>query len=242
MTKPRVVVHDDEHALARAVAQALADRLELPGVHHLVLTGGGVGTLVLAELARVVPAAAWQHVHAWWGDERFLPAGDPERNETGARAALLDHVPIPPDQVHPMPADRGQGLADAARAYADELARHSADGILPAFDVLLLGMGPDGHVASLFPDNAALDADGTTVGIDDSPKPPPRRISLTLGAIRSARAVWVVAAGPAKAPAAAAALDPVTSPQRIPAAGARGREGTTFWLDDAAAQDCSAPR
>lgn len=242
MTSPRVVVHADEHTLARAVAQALADRLVLPGVHHLVLTGGGVGGVVMAELAGVVPAPAWQRVHAWWGDERFLPAGDPERNETVARAALIDHVPIPPDQVHPMPADSGQGLAEAARAYADELARHSADGTVPDFDVLLLGMGPDGHVASLFPDNAALDTGGTTVAVEDSPKPPPRRISLTLGAIRSARAVWVVAAGATKAQAAAAALDPGTSPQRIPAAGARGREETTFWLDDTAARDCAAPR
>jgi 6-phosphogluconolactonase len=134
-----------------------------------------------------------------------------------------------------MPADVGQGAGQAALAYADELSRESRDGFVPDFDVLLLGMGPEGHVASLFPGMPALHATAAVVPIEDSPKPPPTRISLTLDAIRTAREVWVVAAGGAKADAVAAAISDDTRPDDVPAAGARGREATVFWLDAAAA-------
>lgn len=120
-------------------------------------------------------------------------------------------------------------------AYADELADASEDGFVPDFDVVLLGMGPEGHVASLFPGMPALHASGSTTAVWDSPKPPPTRLTLTLNAIRSAREVWVVAAGEAKAEAVAMALAEGTTAQECPAAGARGREGTIFWLDRAAA-------
>lgn len=235
MSQPKVVVLDDEDAVAVSVADALAARLALPGIHHAVLTGGGVGTSVLAHLLECSASIDWDRVHLWWGDERFLPPGDPERNETGARAALIDAIPIPPDHVHPMPADVGQGATQAALAYADELARESRDGFVPDFDVLLLGMGPEGHIASLFPGMPALDAAGSVVAVEDSPKPPPTRVSLTLAAIRTAGEVWVVAAGAAKAEAAAAARAPGTLPEMVPAAGARGRDATVFWLDRAAA-------
>ena len=235
MSLPRSVVMTDETLLARAVADALVEHVRRPGEHHIVLTGGGVGTRVLAEWAARSSEVDWDRVHLWWGDERFLPDGDPQRNATGARAALLELVPIPPDQVHPMPADVGQGVAQAAEDYADELARSSTDGFVPDFAIVLLGMGPDGHVASLFPGTAAVHAGGSTVPVEDSPKPPPTRVSLTLEAIRSAEEVWVVAAGAAKAPAAAAAMNAVTPIDQVPAAGARGKRETVFWLDRAAA-------
>lgn len=235
MSAPRLSISEDEGSLASTVAEALATILAAPGPHHLVLTGGGVGTRVLGVLADRGEDIDWSRVHVWWGDERFLAAGDPERNETGAREALLDVVPIPSDQVHAMPADDGQGVATAAARYADELAAHSNDGFVPDFDVLLLGMGPEGHVASLFPGMPEIHAAQSAVPIENSPKPPPTRISLSLAAIRSAREVWVVAAGAGKAGAAAAALNAVTSADEVPAAGARGREETVFWLDRAAA-------
>ena len=235
MTAPRLSISEDEESLAATVADALATVLAAPGPHHVVLTGGGVGTRVLAALAGRDAPIDWSRVHIWWGDERFLAAGDPERNETGAREALLDVVPIPADHVHAMPADTGQGVEAAAMAYADELAAHSDDGYAPDFDVLLLGMGPEGHVASLFPGMPELYAAQSAVPIENSPKPPPTRISLSLAAIRSAREVWVVAAGAGKADAAAAALSDATSPDDVPAAGARGRVDTVFWLDRAAA-------
>jgi 6-phosphogluconolactonase len=232
---PDVRVFGDETELAEGVAKALAEQLCEPGPHHLVVTGGGVGTAVLARLGASQRPVDWSQVHIWWGDERFLPPGDPERNETGARDALLDALPIPAANVHPMPADVGQGAEAAAAAYADELARASADGFMPDVGVLLLGMGPEGHVASLFPGSPALHAAAAVTAVHGSPKPPPTRISLTLPSIRAARQVWVVASGSAKAEAVAAGLDPQTSPMDCPAAAARGREGTVFWLDAAAA-------
>lgn len=236
MSEPRVVVHDDEGQLARAVAAELVSRLRSPGPHHLVVTGGGVGTLVLTELRSGSVGVDWDGVHVWWGDERFLPENDPERNETGARRALLDALPLRPEHVHSMPPDTGQGVVAAAQSYADELARHSADGFVPDFEVLLLGMGPEGHVASIFPGQPAVHAAGSTVAVEASPKPPPERVSMTFPAIRAAREVWVVAAGAAKAEAAAAAIDAGTSPDDVPAAGARGRDATVFWLDREAAR------
>ncbi len=235
MTAPRTEVSDDEEQLAAAVAEALVDVLGTPGPHHVVLTGGGVGTRVLAALSTRAASVDWDRVHIWWGDERFLAVGDPERNETGAREALLDHIPIRADHVHAMPSDTGQGVEAAAAAYADELAVHSDDGYVPVFDVLLLGMGPEGHVASLFPGMPELHAARSTVPIERCPKPPPTRVSLSLAAIRSARQVWVVASGAAKAEAVGAALDGDTPLDDVPAAGARGSEGTIFWLDRAAA-------
>ena len=235
MTSPRLSISEDEASLVATVADALASVLAAPGPHHLVVTGGGVGTRVLAALATRDTQIDWSRVHVWWGDERFLAAGDPERNETGARAALLDVVPIPTDHVHAMPAETGQGVDAAAMAYADELAAHSDDGYVPDFDVLLLGMGPEGHVASLFPGMPELHAAQSTVPILDSPKPPPTRVSLSLAAIRTARRVWVGASGAGKAEAVAAAVDDNTSPDDVPAAGARGRTETVFWLDRAAA-------
>ncbi|MHA7132906.1 6-phosphogluconolactonase [Oerskovia turbata] len=238
-----VVVHPDATVLAEAVASRLLTRiLDIQSVRtpvHVVLTGGTVGIASLAAVAThpVRDAVDWTGVHLWWGDERFLPTGDPERNETQARDALLDHLPtLPPENVHVVPAP-GDGVGspvEAAALYADELSQFTPDGAPRlAFDVLLLGMGPDGHVASLFPGNAGLEAQGATTGVWNSPKPPPERVSLTFSAIQAAQEVWVVAAGAEKAPAVASALAgaPVTT---TPAAGALGTQ-RTLWLVDLAA-------
>ncbi|GIG29429.1 6-phosphogluconolactonase [Cellulomonas marina] len=249
MTTPHplrdVVVHPDAATLAEATAARLLTAvLDAQSHHrpvHLVLTGGTVGIRTLAAVAAnpVRDAVDWTGVHLWWGDERFVPAGDPDRNETQAREALLDTLgdALPAANVHAVPAADVVGDPEAAAAaYAEELAAHAPEGAaLPELDVLLLGMGPDGHVASLFPDHPGLDVVGrTTTGVHDSPKPPPLRVSLTFEAIRSAREVWVVAAGEEKADAVAAALGdgPVA---QVPAAGAVGRERTRWLLDVAAA-------
>src|SRR5262249_35024454 len=206
ITVPQILIHHDGELLAKAVAARLVTRLvdavAAKGMASLVLTGGGIGTRVLAELA-VAPArdaVDWRRVEIWWGDERFLPTGDPERNETGARSALLDHVDVAPERVHPVPGPDGPDGADpeaAAERYASILrvAAEPQDRVgVPRFDVLMLGIGLDAHVASLFPGLPALyEEDRTVVAVRGAPKPPPIRLSLTLPAIQAASEVWILA-------------------------------------------------
>jgi 6-phosphogluconolactonase len=243
---PEIFVHADGDLLARAAAARVitrvADAQAAAGHAHLVLTGGGIGTKVLAELAAAPArdAVDWRAVDFWWGDERFVPAGDPERNETGARAALLDTIDADPARIHPMPGPDGPDGDDpeaAARRYAGELkavARPGDPGGVPVFDILMLGIGPEGHVASLFPEMPQIGDTRPVVAVHDSPKPPPVRISLTFGPIQDAREVWILASGAEKADAVAGAADE-TDPARLPAAGARGTERTLFLIDEAAA-------
>jgi 6-phosphogluconolactonase len=246
VSPPEVLVHHDAGLLAKAVAARLVTKLvdvQAPaGSASLVLTGGGIGTAVLAELAAAPArdAVDWHRLDIWWGDERFLPAGDPDRNDTGAEQALLRHLDMDPARVHRMPSSDGPDGPDpeaAAARYAAELgaaARPEDHGPVPGFDVLLLGIGPEGHVASLFPGMPALYDDRSVVAVRGAPKPPPTRLTLTLPAICSAREVWVLAAGQEKAGAVRLALSDVGAVQ-VPAAGARGRQRTLFLLDRAAA-------
>ncbi|WP_329278462.1 6-phosphogluconolactonase [Streptomyces sp. NBC_01451] len=245
-TAPQLVVHRDKELMAEAAAARLitkiVDAQASRGSASVVLTGGRNGNGLLAALASAPARDAidWARLDLWWGDERFLPEGDPDRNITQAKAALLDAVPLDPARVHAMPASDGPYGSDvdsAAEAYAAELAK-SADpeshGPVPTFDVLLLGVGPDTHVASLFPELPAVrETDRTVVGVHGAPKPPPTRVTLTLPAIRAAREVWLLAAGEDKAGAAAIALSGAGEIQ-APAAGAYGRQ-RTLWLLDAPA-------
>ncbi len=246
MSGPAVLVHRDPEELAAAVAARLMTRLvdvqSARGEASVVLTGGSIARLTL-EAVRDSPARGavdWRRLDVWWGDERFLPSGDPERNETLAREALLDAVPLDPARVHPMPASDGPDGDDpeaAAARYADELARAArpedhADA--PAFDVCLLGVGPDGHIASLFPGMPALYDDRPVVAVRGAPKPPPTRITLTLPVIQGSREVWAVVAGEDKAKAVTMALSGAGTTQ-VPAAAAQGRDRTLWLLDRAAA-------
>jgi 6-phosphogluconolactonase len=246
VSTPEVLVHHDADQLAQAAAARLATKLVDAqaggGPADLVLTGGGIGTAVLAQLAAApaLGAVDWRRLDLWWGDERFLPAGDPERNDVQAGQALLQHVDTDPARVHRMPASDGLDGPNpeaAAERYAAELrkaARPEDHGPVPAFDVLLLGIGPEGHVASLFPGMPALYDERPVVAVRGSPKPPPIRLSLTLPSIRQAREVWILAAGPEKAGAVQLALSGA-GPVQVPAAGARGQQRTLYLLDQAAA-------
>ena len=242
---PEVQVYADGPLLAQAAAArtvtGLIDAIAGAGQAHLVLTGGGIGTKTMAAIAAepAVAAVDWSRVDIWWGDERFVAVGDPERNETGARTALLDHVGVEPARVHAMNGPDGPDGDDpeaAAARYAAELAAAaSAPGALvPAFDILMLGIGPEGHVASIFPESPAAYAGGQVIAVRNSPKPPPTRLSLTFGALRAAREVWILASGAEKAEAVARAL--AGEPEdKLPAAGARGTERTLFLIDEDAA-------
>ncbi|MFC8918169.1 6-phosphogluconolactonase [Streptomyces sp. NPDC057116] len=255
MSAPQLVVHRDKELMAQAAAARLITRIvdaqAARGTASVVLTGGRNGNGLLAAL-RSSPArdaVDWSRLDLWWGDERFLPEGDPDRNDTQAREALLDSVPLDPARVHTMPVAGGAHGMDAdaaAAAYAAELAAAAgpepyrsaataAGAPVPEFDVLMLGVGPDTHVASLFPELPAVrETELTVVGVHGAPKPPPTRISLTLPAIRAAREVWLLAAGEDKAQAAAIALSGADEVQ-APAAGAYGKSRTLWLLDNAAA-------
>ncbi len=246
MSTPQVVVHRDKELMAKAAAARLitkvVDAQAARGSASVVLTGGRNGNALLAALAEAPArdAVDWSRLDLWWGDERFLPEGDPDRNVIQARSALLDAVPLDPARVHPMPASDGPFGGDvdaAAESYAEELARAAGPqdhGPVPTFDVLMLGVGPDTHVASLFPEHPGVrESERMVIGVRGAPKPPPTRVSLTLPAIRAAREVWLLAAGADKANAAAIALSGAGELQ-APAAGAYGR-GRTLWLLDRAA-------
>ncbi|MQY12379.1 6-phosphogluconolactonase [Streptomyces sp. RB5] len=252
MSAPQIVVHRDKELMAEAAAARLitkiVDAQAARGSASVVLTGGRNGNGLLAALAGAPArdAVDWARLDLWWGDERFLPEGDPERNVTQARAALLDAVPLDPARVHPMPASGGVYGSDAdaaAAAYASSLAgaaRPEDHGAVPVFDVLLLGVGPDTHVASLFPEHPGVrETERMVVGVHGAPKPPPTRVSLTLPAIRAAREVWLLAAGADKASAVTIALSGAGEIQ-APAAGARGRARTLWLLDRAAASGLPA--
>ncbi len=234
---PIVDIFPDGDALVEAAGARLVATIHSAvaarGRALIVLTGGGNGIGLLRHLRR--QQVEWSNVHLFWGDERYVPENDDERNDKQAREALLDHIDIPSSNVHAMPASDGEfgsDLAAAALAYEQLLAANAEPGQqVPNFDVHLLGMGPEGHINSLFPDTSAVrETTRMVVPVEDSPKPPPQRITLTLPAVRRSREVWLMVSGAGKAEAAAAAIGGA-SPASVPAAGAVGLE-TTLWLLD----------
>lgn len=241
----RVLTHPDAATLTGSVAARFltkaTDLIEENGEVTVVLTGGTLGIAVLAAIneSPARDSLDWSKVNVWWGDERWVERSSADRNEVQARAALLDHIPLDPERVHPFPAaDDGIELDDAARSYARELAEAaSGDSGLPRFDITFLGVGPDGHIASLFPDRAEIsERSATVVAVRNSPKPPPERLSLTLPAINSSQRVWIVLGGADKAGALGLALADA-SVSEVPVAGARGRKRTLFFVDEAAAAE-----
>ncbi|MDR1799984.1 MAG: 6-phosphogluconolactonase [Bifidobacteriaceae bacterium] len=220
-----------------AVAQAAAQRLtglllELTTAHapvHVVVTGGRDGLAVLGALRAnpLLPAINWTDVHLWWSDERFVPPDHAQSNYGQARATLLDDLSIPAGNVHAMGGpDRFANVHEAAAAYAEDLTQ------VFRFDLVLLGLGPDGHIASLFPDQAGNQAVGAAaIGVENSPKPPRTRLSLTLPVLSAAQRVWFVASGKAKRLALARS---VAGDPQVPAGRVHGQL-ETIWFADAAA-------
>lgn len=231
------------HAGADDVAEALSTRLlarlaELQRegrTPQVALTGGRIATRAYQRVAAEGASSAvdWRRVDLWWGDERFVPADDADRNDLQALDLLAGPLPLEPARVHRMPAsDGGADLDSAAEDYGRELGSIR-------FDICLLGMGPDGHVASLFPEHPSSYAGGTVIAVRASPKPPPERISLTLAAINRSREVWFVVSGDDKASAAKMALLGA-GPVQVPAGGVAGVERTLWLMDRAAASQLPA--
>lgn len=239
-------------AIAARLITKLVDVQDKYGEATVVLTGGtvGIGTLKAVADSPAAPAVDWSRVNFWWGDERFVASGDPERNAQQAFDALLSHIPVDPARVHaPGSSDDFGSVEEAAADYARQLAEaaaaeHAADmsddrpehpSVLPRLDVVLLGVGPDAHVASLFPEQGGIrEKVGTVIAVHNSPKPPPLRVSLTLPAINTASEVWMVVAGEDKAGAVGLALAGA-NPIQVPAAGPRGTSRTLWLIDENAA-------
>lgn len=241
----RVLVHPDKAALTASVAARFItktlDLLEEQELVHVVLTGGsvGIGALEAIAASSARDTIDWSRVHFWWGDERWVPTGHADRNDQQARDALLDAIDAPAENQHSFAgSDEGLSLEEAAAAMTSELARFAFDGrALPRFDITFLGVGPDGHIASLFPDREEIrERDALVVPVRNSPKPPPERLSLTRPALNSSERIWFVMSGEDKASALGLALAGA-SLSEVPVAGIKGRRRTVFFIDrDAAAE------
>lgn len=241
-----IFTYPDHDTLAAAIGArlvtAITDAQNARGIAHVSLTGGRGGTSALAATLADPGSSAidWSRVDFWWSDERFLPEGDAERNETGARAALLDHIPALPEKIHYMPRlgeEYGDDVDAAATGYAAELSK--AFGGEPAvFDVSLLGIGEDAHVASLFPGREEQFAPQTCVSVRNSPKPPPTRTTFNMATIQSSREVWLIASGAGKADAIKLATSGLPA-KDAPAGAARGLERSLVLCDQDAAAEIS---
>jgi 6-phosphogluconolactonase len=237
---------DSESTAARAaveIARAVQQAREQRGVAHLALSGGSTPKRTYELLAAELED--WDGVEIWFADERCVGPEDAESNYRMAAETLLRPAKIDPARVHRMIGELGPEAG--ARGYADELRAHVAldrhppvpdssspsSPALPTLDLIALGIGPDGHVASLFPGAPTLDAGEQAIclGIHDSPKPPPERITLSLAVLRAARRCLLLATGAGKADAIAAALAEPT--HHVPAS-LLVRERLTVIVDDAA--------
>jgi 6-phosphogluconolactonase len=227
---PEIVVDAREEVARTAAARfekAVRDAVAARGRFTCALPGGSVAEVFFPAFARL--DLSWEGVHVFFGDERAVPPSDPDSNVGLARRLWLDAVPA---TVHPMPADRDD-LAAAAASYTAELRTTLGDP--PRLDVALLGMGPDGHICSLFPGHPLLKERTRLVAeITDSPKPPSRRLTLTLPALAASRAIWVGAFGKAKASIIREAIEDPNS--QLPVAlAARSGPPALFLLDRDAA-------
>jgi 6-phosphogluconolactonase len=238
----RLTTLSDAEAVARRAAAEIARRLVSArrerGVAHLALSGGTTPGRTYELLAGAPAAQAgledWRDIEVWFADERCVGPEDPESNYKLARETLLEPAGVAPERVHRMAGELGP--EEGARRYVGALEERvsARDGGLPVLDVVVLGIGPDGHVASLFPGAPTLDAGERAVclGVHDSPKPPPERITLSLAVLRAARRCLLLATSASKADAVAGML---AEPSRHVPASLLARDRLSVILDDAAA-------
>jgi 6-phosphogluconolactonase len=237
--EPTVDVHPSKREVSDAAAAlfmtALRQAQATRGVAQVALTGGSMGSAIFASLRQTSghEDVDWSQVYVWWGDERYLPAGDPDRNDTQNDDAGLSQLGLDWGKVFRV---QGPDASTSAEASADAYGRTIREFGQGEFDVVLLGVGPDGHVASLFPHHPAQRiSDAIAVAVHESPKPPPDRVSLTFDALNRTREVWFLVAGADKADAVAEALAPGADRWDVPASGVRGSVATRWLLDQEAA-------
>jgi 6-phosphogluconolactonase len=233
----------DQTALAKEAAERCAriaqEAVARAGRFTIALSGGSTPKLLYSLLAAepYSTRVPWQQTHVFWGDERAVPPADPDSNFGMAKATLLDRVPIPADLVHRMQAERDD-LGLVAREYEAEIARSfgvSPGTEPPAFDLILLGLGPDGHTASLFPHTEAVRERARWVVRNHVPTLKTDRVTLTTPILNQASMVLFLVAGADKAPALQAVLEGPADPERLPAQLIRPTSGRLIWLADRAA-------
>jgi 6-phosphogluconolactonase len=213
-------------AAASDLAKELVRLLSSQQAVNLVLTGGTVGIKTLEVLAPLLETVDLARLSIWWGDERFVEPESSERNFFQASQALLSRVRIPESNIHAMPSTEDGDLEFAAKLFSETLGSETPD-----FDIVLLGMGGDGHVASLFPGSTPIQFGKWVVAEPNSPKAPPQRISMSYEALSSARGVWFLVAGEDKATAVAKVFEGAD----LPAGKVSGKSATKWYLDAAAA-------
>jgi 6-phosphogluconolactonase len=241
-SEPRVVVKASlEEVGGEAAARfrrLAAESIAATGRFFVALSGGSTPRALYRSLAEPPSRDAidWPRVHLFWGDERFVPADHPDSNYRLAREAFISRVPIPTGNVHPFPADAADPQTAAAQ-YDETLRRFfaSPEREAPRFDLILLGLGADGHTASLFPGSPALDEDGRLAVAAYVPKLDAWRLTLTPSVLRAARHIIFLVAGLDKASALREVLQGPYDPHRLPAQLARPEDGDLTWLVDEAA-------
>jgi 6-phosphogluconolactonase len=234
-----VVVNRLENAagVAEAAAEYFVGRLAnliatKPSV-HVQLTGGTVGIATLAAIAdrEDTHLLDWSSVHIWWGDERFVASESTDRNAVQARKALLSKIAITEANIHEFPStDSGLDLDQAEHLFSAELVL-----LKPQFDLAFVGMGPDGHVCSLFPGKPEPKPAAIVVAEHDSPKPPAQRLTFSYEVMNSVDEILFVVAGADKSAAVKQVFD--EGAEKLPAARVRGREKTIWFIDQAAANE-----
>ena len=236
-----IILNEDAAGVAEAAAKALVVRLgkllAAKDLVHIVVTGGTVGILTLAKLGELDPSQVdWSRVHVWWGDERFVDSQSPDRNAVQAASAWLSGSNVPKLNIHEFPSsDLGLSLDEAALLFDETLGQFAEAGNRhPEFDIHLLGMGPDGHVASLFPGKPEIHSGVLTVAEHDSPKSPPLRLSMSYELINSSSEVWITVAGADKADAVGVAFS--EKKDSLPIGRIAGAAKTVWFIDAAASQ------
>jgi 6-phosphogluconolactonase len=224
----------DGNSVARNVAEAFFEKMDevlaVKAEATVAITGGTVGIATLAEIAANPRSADFDfnRINFWWGDERFVDADDSDRNSLQAHKALFSKIEIDKSRLHPFPsADSGLTLEDAAAEFAKYV-----ETLKPHFDLVFLGMGPDGHINSLFPGKATPAPGVQVIAEPDSPKPPAQRLSFTYEAMNAADEIWFTVAGADKAEAVSVAFG--DDPTALPVGRVHGKSRTVWFVDQTA--------
>ncbi len=197
---PQALFCDD---LVKASLETLTQKLSSADpmrLHHVVLTGGSAGTSItdqLADVAQSLPAHSWANTHLWWGDERFVESDSPDRNDLNIETTLGDYF-IESNIHRVAAADQILSAQESADEYARELMSYGFDGLPPRFTLVYLGVGPDGHIASLFPGRPELDSRAVALPVMDSPKPPPVRVTLSYPTLNNSECTLLLVGGEGK--------------------------------------------